>query len=214
MGALHLVWRDLDATRPGGLAVLDERLITFARRHVLKKQRASAAMLCREALVIFSKENDLQAPEPGRLFGETSFLERAGNQKLFGKLSQYGIWFFVDPKMLEASLADLDADYVRPAMAWLKSSLPDKVEFALPSGFENPRGVESIAIESFDGIEMRCVIDKAPTDRSYTKQAGANVPATWIRRGRWYNVSEDEFQNKVPLAYAIRFDVRVLPPVT
>jgi hypothetical protein len=196
--------------------MLDERLITFARRHVLKRPRVSAGMLCREALVIFSKENDLEAPELGRLFGETSFLEHVGNQKLLGntKLSQYGVWFFVDPKMLEASLADLDADYIRPAMAWLKSSLPNKVEFALPSGFENPKGVESSAIERFDGIEMRCIIDKIPTDRSHTKQAGANVPATWIRRERWYNVHEDEFQADVPLAYAIRFDVRVLPTVT
>ena len=187
--------------------MLDHRLITFVHRHVLKKQKVSAAMLCREALVIFSKENDLEAPEPGRLFGETSFLERVGNH-------QYGIWFFVGHKMLEASLADLDANYIRPAMAWLKSSLPHKVEFALPSGFENPWGVESSAIERLDNIEMRCIIDKMPTDRSYTKQAGANVPATWVRRERWYNVNEDEFQDDVPLAYAIRFDVRVLPPVT
>lgn len=183
----------------------DARLVAFANRIVEARKPISASTICKEALVLLARE-DFYKETPPHLLGKTCFFARSTTEH------QYGVWFFIPPSALRQNLDKFVSEYITPAVAWLQISIPMNWEYLLPSGLENPLGNEiDSAIERYDGIEMRCVVYKQPTDRYLGAKIGALVSEDWIKHERWYDVNEDKFIENVPLALSVRFDTRLTP---
>lgn len=183
----------------------DARLVAFADRIAAAKKPIAASTICKEALVLLARE-DFHKEIPPFLLGKTCFLARSTTEH------QYGVWFFIPPSALKQNLDKLVSEYIRPAMAWLQTSIPMKWEYLLPSGLENLCGGDiDSAIERYDSIEMRCVVCKQPTDRYLGANVGVLVSEDWITYERWYDVNEDKFIENVPVALSVRLDVRLAP---
>lgn len=112
----------------------------------------------------------------------------------------YAIVFPLPPSWRESSLEELSIDYLQEAALRLALQIPDE---AAPTSFsrdlECPQGVIAAAVNSFDGWQLRAVIDHIPIE-----QAPEGGTAELMD---YYNINHDLLERRV-CSLICRLDVR------